>query len=53
LVAAAVLALTSVLGIVWQSRARGRRQWRAALKAYAEREIARRYRRKKAPPTAA
>ena len=53
LAAAAVFALTSVLGIVWQSRARGIRQWRAAPEADAERQIARRSRRKKAPQTAA
>jgi hypothetical protein len=52
LVAAAVLALTSVLGIVWQSRVRGTKQWRAALEDYAEREIAQ-DRRRKAPPAAA
>jgi hypothetical protein len=46
---AAVLALTSVLGIVWQSRARGTRRWRAALDGYAEREIARDRRREGAP----
>jgi hypothetical protein len=51
-VAAAALALTSVLVIVWQSRARGTKQWRATLEAYAEREIAQ-DRRRKAPPTAA
>jgi hypothetical protein len=37
----AVLALTSVLGIVWQTRARGMRRLRTAMDAYAEREIAR------------
>jgi hypothetical protein len=46
------LALTSVLGIFWQSRARGTRRWRAALDAYAERETARDRRRDGAPATA-
>ncbi len=41
LLAAAALALTAVLGFVWQSRARAARRWNAALDAYAEREIAR------------
>src|SRR4051812_48836783 len=41
LLAAGVLALTSALGVVWQSRARGARRLKAALDAYAEREIAR------------
>ncbi|SRR6266536_81229 len=41
LLAAAALALTAVLGVVWQSRARAARRWEAALDAYAEREIAR------------
>src|SRR5262249_48945196 len=40
-----VLALASVLGGVWQLRARARRRWRAAVDAYADREIARARRR--------
>jgi uncharacterized RmlC-like cupin family protein len=40
LLAAAILALMAVLGIVWQDRARGARRL-AVLDAYAEREIAR------------
>jgi hypothetical protein len=39
LIAGAVLALASVLWIMWQSHVRGTRRWRAALDAYAEREI--------------
>jgi Flp pilus assembly protein TadB len=38
---AAVLLLAALLGSVWQFRARARRRLRAAVDAYAEREIAR------------
>jgi hypothetical protein len=41
LVAAAVLAVTAVLGVVWLWRARAVRRLNAALDAYAAREIAR------------
>jgi hypothetical protein len=41
LLVAAALAVTAVLWVVWQSRARAARRWNAALEAYAEREIAR------------
>jgi hypothetical protein len=37
----AVVALAVLLASVWLYRARGARRWRAALDAYAEREIAR------------
>jgi hypothetical protein len=48
LLPAAILAVTTVLVIAWQSRARARRRWKAALNAFAEEEITRaRYR--KAP----
>jgi len=40
-VAASVLALAVVLGIIWRSRAHTARRWKAALDAYAVREIAR------------
>jgi hypothetical protein len=39
--AAAVLALAVVLGIVWRFRGRAARRLRAVLDAYAEREVAR------------
>jgi hypothetical protein len=41
LLTALVLALAAILGSVWLFRARGRRRLRAAVDAYAEREIAR------------
>ena len=46
LLAAALLALTVVLGMVWQSRARAARRWNATLDAYCAREIGRDRRRK-------
>jgi hypothetical protein len=49
LLATAVVALITLLGIVWLSRARSTRRWKAVLNAYAAREIAR-DRRRKAPP---
>jgi signal transduction histidine kinase len=49
LLATAVVALIALLGIVWLSRARATRRWKAILDAYAAREIAR-DRRRKAPP---
>jgi hypothetical protein len=48
----AVLVLAAVLGIIWQSRARGTRRWRAALDAYAEREMAKERRRERVRTTA-
>ncbi len=45
MVAAAVLILAAVFGILWQSRARAARRLRAALDAFAEREMARARRR--------
>jgi hypothetical protein len=45
---AAALGLTAVLGTVWLSRARAARRFTAAVDAYAEREICRQRRRKKA-----
>ena len=41
LLASAALALTVIVGIVWQQRGRAARRRGAALEAYAEREIAR------------
>jgi len=41
LIVSAAFALASVLWIVWRSHSRFTRRWRAALDAYAEREIAR------------
>jgi hypothetical protein len=44
LLIAAVFSLTAfaaVLGVVWQTRARAARRWKALLDAYAQREIAR------------
>jgi hypothetical protein len=41
LLASAALALTVLLGIAWQRRARAARRWNAAVDAYADREIAR------------
>ena len=49
LLATAVVALIALLGIVWLSRARSTRRWKAVLDAYAAREIAH-DRRRKAPP---
>jgi hypothetical protein len=46
---AAILALTTAVGVGLQSRSRASRRWRAALDAYAEREIARSGRRR--PPS--
>jgi hypothetical protein len=45
LLTAAVLGLTTFLGIVWWSRARAARRWQAVLDAYADGEIARTQRR--------
>jgi len=41
LLPAVVVALTVLLGLVWQNRFRAARRWKAVLDAYAEREIAR------------
>jgi hypothetical protein len=41
LLAAAVVALTALVGLAWLYRARGARRRRAVLDAYAEREISR------------
>src|SRR5215475_3419049 len=49
LLPAAVVALTMLLGLVWQHRVRGVRRWKAILDAYAEREIARDRRREILP----
>lgn len=48
LLPAAVVALTVLLGLVWQHRVRAAGRWKAALDAYTDREIAR-DRRRKAP----
>jgi hypothetical protein len=48
LLPAAILAMTTVLVIAWQSRARARRRLKAALDAFAEQEITR-ARHRKAP----
>jgi hypothetical protein len=46
LLGAPALALTAVLGVVWRSRARATRRFRAAVEAHAEREIDRERRRR-------
>ena len=51
LLAIVAVALLAVLGVVWLVRARAARRWRAAINAYAERELAR-PRRGKLPRTA-
>jgi hypothetical protein len=51
LLPAVIVALTVLLGFVWQYRIRAARRWKAALDAYAEREIDRN-RRREASPTA-
>jgi cytochrome b len=52
LVAAAVVALMALLRFIWLYRGHSNRRWKAALDAYAEREIAR-DRRRNAPPAVA
>jgi hypothetical protein len=52
LLPAVVVALTVLLGFVWQYRVRAAGRWKTALDAYAERDIAR-DRRREAPPTTA
>src|SRR5262249_22258043 len=49
LLVAAAIALAALLQLVWLYRARSARRWRAALDAYATREIARERRRSAAP----
>jgi hypothetical protein len=49
LLAAAVVAVSALLQFLWRYRTRAARRWKAALDAYAVREIAR-DRRWKAPP---
>jgi hypothetical protein len=51
LLPAGVVALTMLLGFVWQYRVRAARRWKAVLDAYAEREIARDRRREARPIT--
>lgn len=50
LIPVAILSLILPIGIVWRSRVRGTRRWRAALDEYADREIVSDRRRKVREP---